>query len=142
MSSVVYDERKEKVDRVAQGSVAVAAGIIFVSVLFLPWLTAESSAVSGLANPRDQAAVAIPMILILLGVVTIFGGAIHIAGYEVGIQLATVMSGIAFFISVMVIIVTLMGANSSGGVLSLLVGPWICAAGAIFGVISSRLERR
>jgi hypothetical protein len=61
----------------------------------------------------------------------------------VGIQVATLTSAVAFFISVMVIIATLALASSfEGRTLDLLVGPWIGAAGSIFGVISSKLEHR
>ena len=83
------------------------------------------------------------MTLIILSIMTIFGGIAHIAGYNVGIQLATVMSAIAFFISVMAIVATLATATyHEGSTLQLLIGPWIGVAGAIFGVISSRLERK
>ncbi|MFQ6067948.1 MAG: hypothetical protein ACE5KD_00230 [Candidatus Bathyarchaeia archaeon] len=136
-------EKKRTADIVVQGGVAIAAGIIIVAALYLPWLSTKNTAISGLTKAEDQAAVAIPMTLILLAVLTIFGGIIHIAGYEVGIKLATVASAIAFFISVMVIIVTLVGANNlEGNTLNLLIGPWIGVAGAIFGAISSKLERK
>ncbi|MFP3985725.1 MAG: hypothetical protein ACLFU9_07175, partial [Candidatus Bathyarchaeia archaeon] len=85
----------------------------------------------------------IPMTLILLSVLTIFGGAIHIAGYEVGIKLATFTSALVFFVAVMVIIYTLAIANDlEGKTLDLLIGPWIAAAGAILGAISPKLERK
>ncbi len=120
---------------------AIIAGVIIFTALFLPWLSTEHTALTGLANPEDQAAVAIPMTLILLAILTIFGGTIHILGYMVGIQIATFTSAISFFISVMVIIATLAGADAYGGkTLNLLIGPWIGAAGSIFGAISSRLE--
>lgn len=136
-------EKEQMADILVQGGVAIAAGVILFSALFLPWLSAGKSAVSGLTQAKDQAQVAIPMTLILLAILTVFGGIIHIAGYKVGIQLATVTSAIAFFISVMVIIVTLAVADSlKGNTLNLLIGPWIGAAGAIFGAISSKLERK
>jgi len=133
-------QKKEAADILVQGSVAIAAGIIFFGALFLPWLEAGGPAIAGIAYAKAQAQVAIPMTMILLATLTIFGGAIHIAKYKVGIQLATITSAIAFFISVMVIIVTL--ASASEKTLSLLIGPWIAAAGAIFGAISSKLERK
>jgi len=126
-------------DILVQGGLAIFAGVIYFVVLFLPWLSGRPSAISGLVDPQDQAALAIPMILILLSIMTIFGGVIHIAGYELGIQLATLMSAITFFISVMVIIVTLFTESSE---INLLLGPWICAAGAILGTLSSKLKRK
>jgi len=139
---VVEDGRKKKADRVVQGGVAIVAGMIFIVVLYLPWLSLEYSAINGLFRGEGQIAVAVPMVLILVAVITIFGGTIHVAGYEIGIQMATAMSALAFFISVMAIIVTLLDPSTTGGTLNLLVGPWICAAGAIFGAISSKLERK
>lgn len=134
--------REETADTFVQGGVAIAAGVILFAALFLPWLSTRYTAIAGLTRAEDQAAVAIPMTLILLAILTVFGGTIHILGYGVGIQLATVTSAIAFFISVMVIIVTLASASSfEGRTLNLLIGPWIGAAGAIFGAISSKLER-
>ncbi len=134
--------REETADTFVQGGVAIAAGVILFAALFLPWLSTSYTAIAGLTRAEDQAAVAIPMTLILLAILTVFGGTIHILGYGVGIQLATVTSAIAFFISVMVIIVTLASASSfEGRTLNLLIGPWIGAAGAIFGAISSKLER-
>ncbi|MCK4222980.1 hypothetical protein KAX01_01680 [Candidatus Bathyarchaeota archaeon] len=131
--------KKRNPDILVQGGLAIFAGVIYFTVLFLPWLSGRSSAISGLADPQDQAAIAIPMILILLSIMTIFGGALHIARYELGIQLATLMSAIAFFISVMVIIITLFNENLE---INLLLGPWICAAGAILGTLSSKLKRK
>ncbi len=129
-------------DILVQGIVAIAAGIIFFAVLFLPWLSTEYTALSGLTRAKDQASVAIPMTLIILAIVTIFGGAVHMAGYRIGIQLATLTSALAFFISIMVIVATLAGADRfEGETINLLIGPWIGAAGAIFGAISSKLER-
>ncbi len=136
-------KEKQFADTLVQGGVAIATGVIIFSALFLPWLSTQHNAISGLWHAKDQAAIVIPMTLILLVVLTIFGGAIHIVGYEVGIQLATVTSAAAFFISVMVIVVTLASANSlEGRTLNLLIGPWIAAGGSIFGAISSKLERK
>jgi len=87
-----------------------------------------------------MAEMAVPMTLILLSILIIFGGIIHIAGYQVGIQLATLASSITFFISVMVIIISLTSSPSSVA-LDILIGPWISAAGSIFGTISSKIER-
>ena len=142
MSWAVEDGSKKRADRFVQGSVAIIAGMIFMAVLNLPWLSLEYSAINGLFHSEDQLAVAVPMVLILFGVITIFGGVIHIAGYNIGIQMVTAISALTFFISVMVIIVTLLDPSNTGSVLNLLVGPWVCAAGAIFGAISSRLERK
>lgn len=135
---------KEKAkDASVQGGVAIAAGIIIFTALFLPWLSADYTAISGLTGPKSQASVAIPMTLILVSLLTVFGGAIHILGYRVGIQIATLTSTVAFFISVMAIIVTLVtSSNPEGNTLDLLIGPWIGTAGSIFGSISSTLERR
>ena len=134
--------RQKKADIFLQGSVAICAGVVFIAILFLPWLSTEYSAINGLVRARNHAAIVIPMTLMIIAVLTIFGGTIHLAGYRVGIQLATVMSALAFFISVMVIIVTLASANDfEGKTLNLLIGPWIGVAGAIFAAISSKLER-
>lgn len=136
-------ERKPVGDILVQGGVAITAGIIIFAALFLPWLSTEYTAISGMTHAETQAAVVIPMTLILIATLTVFGGIIHILGYVVGIQLATVMSAAAFFISVMIIIITLVGANSSGEpILDRLIGPWISTAGSIFGAISSKLERK
>ena len=135
--------KEQTEDILVQGSVAIAAGVIMFATLFLPWLSTDYTAIAGLTRAEDQAGLVIPMVLILISIMTVFGGAIHILGYKTGIQLATVTSAIAFFISVMVIVVTLGGANNAGGTtLSLLIGPWIGAAGSIFGAISSKLERK
>ena len=135
--------KQDAKDAFVQGGVAIAAGILIFTALFLPWLSTKYTAISGLTRPEDQASVAIPMTLILVSLLTVFGGVIHILGYRVGIQIATVTSAVAFFISVMVIIVTLASAsNFEGKTLDLLVGPWIGAAGSIFGSISSKLEHR
>lgn len=136
-------EKEQTADILVQGGVAIAAGIILLAALFLPWLSTEQTAIAGLTQAKDQAQVAIPMTLIFLAILAIFGGIIHIAGYKVGIQIATVVSALAFFISVMVIIVTLASVESfEGQTLNLLIGPWIGAAGAIIGTISSKLERK
>jgi hypothetical protein len=140
---LIKSEKEQMADILVQGGVAIAAGIILFAALFLPWLSTGYTAISGLTHAKNQAAVAIPMTLIFLAILTIFGGTIHIAGYIVGIQLATISSALAFFISVMVIIITLVSAeNFEGQTLNLLIGPWIGAAGAVFGAISSKLERK
>jgi hypothetical protein len=140
---LIERNKEQAADILVQGGVAITSGVIIFATLFLPWLSTRYTAIAGLVHPEDQAAVAIPMTLILLATLTVFGGTIHILGYKVGIQIATFMSAIAFFISVMVIIVTLASASAYGGrTLSLLVGPWIGAAGSVFGAISSKLERK
>lgn len=135
-------DKKRSADIVVQGGVAIAAGVIFFLVLFLPWFSTDYTAIIGLTRGEDQISVVIPLTLILLAVITIFGGIIHIGGYEVGIRLATITSAVAFFVSVMVIVFTLVTASDSDFGLYQLVGPWIGAAGGIFGVISSKLERK
>lgn len=133
--------RKEPTeDTLVQGSVAIAAGAILFATLFLPWLSGERNAMSGLTQAADQAQLVIPMTIILLAVLVVFGGVAHVSGYQVGIQLATIASAGAFFISVMVIVVTL--ATASSRTLNLLVGPWVAAGAAIIGIICSKLEKR
>ena len=135
--------REKGADIHVQGLVAIVAGITVFAALLLPWLTPDHSAISGMTRTRDSVKLAVPMTLIFLAILTIFGGAIHILGYKVGIQIATMTSAIAFFISVMVIIATLAGVESNDGkTLNLLIGPWIGAAGAVFGALSSKLERK
>lgn len=136
-------EKEKPVDIHVQGVVAIIAGIIVFAALLLPWLSPDYSAISGMTRTKDSVKLAVPMTLIFLAVLTVFGGAIHMLGYEVGIQISTMTSAIAFFISVMVIIATLAGVeNNEGKTLGLLIGPWIGAAGAVFGVLSSKLERK
>ena len=136
-------DKEKTADVQVQGVVAIVSGVIMFSALLLPWLSAQYGALLGLTHAESQAAVAVPMTMIFLAVMTVFGGAIHILGYRVGMQIATLTSAIAFFISVMVIIVTLANADTHGGrTISLLIGPWIGAAGAVFGTVSSKLERR
>jgi len=140
---LIEREKEQTADIFVQGGVAIAAGCIIFAALFLPWLDVKENAIYGLTHAQNQAQLVIPMVLILIAILTIFGGTIHILGYGVGIQLATVASTIAFFISVMVITITLASANDlEGNTVSLLIGPWIAAAGAIFGTISSKLERK
>ena len=139
MFYLVETGKKRNPDVLVQGELSIFAGVIYFVVLFLPWLSGRSSAISGLTDPQDQVAIAIPMILILLSIMTVFGGVLHIVGYELGMQLATLMSAIAFFISVMVIIVTLFNESLE---INLLLGPWICAAGAILGTLSSKLKKK
>jgi hypothetical protein len=126
-------------DVLVQGGIAIIVGLMYFVVLFLPWLSGRPNAISGLGDPQDQAALTLPMVLILLAFMTVFGGLIHIAGYELGIQLATFMSTIAFFISVMAIIVMLFGGNQE---IDLLIGPWIGTAASIFGILCSKFSRR
>jgi hypothetical membrane protein len=138
----IFDE-KQAADALVQGGMAIVAGIILLAALSLPWLSTDYSALSGLARAENQAAIATPLTLILLGVLIVFGGAVHILGYKVGIQVCTFASALAFFISIMVIIITLAGVESlEGEPLSFTIGPWLGATGAIFGAISSKLERR
>jgi len=140
---LIEREKEQTADIFVQGGVAIAAGCIIFAALFLPWLDVKENAIYGLTHAQNQAQLVIPMVLILIAILTIFGGTIHILGYGVGIQLATVASAIAFFISVMVITITLASANDlEGNTVNLLIGPWIAAAGAIFGTISSKLERK
>jgi hypothetical membrane protein len=61
-------EKEKTADILVQGGVAIAAGIIFFAALFLPWLSIKYTAISGMAHAEDQAAVVIPMTLILLAV--------------------------------------------------------------------------
>lgn len=138
---MLLERRKSRVSDIrVQGVVAIAAGIIVFSSLFFPWLSSDYTAVSGLSKVTDQAAVAVPMTVILLALLTLFGGVMHIAGYRVGIQMATITSAISFFISTMAIIVTF-AQSFEGEALHILVGPWIGAVGSICGAISSKLER-
>ena len=136
-------EREKAADIRVQGLVAIAAGVVVFAALFLPWLSAEHTAISGITQSTDKAAVAVPLAQIFFAVLVIFGGSVHCVGYRIGIKVATVASVFAFFTSVMVIVVTLTEADSHGGeTLRLLIGPWIGAAGAVFGALSSKLERR
>ncbi|MFP3985771.1 MAG: hypothetical protein ACLFU9_07410, partial [Candidatus Bathyarchaeia archaeon] len=66
---------KQRSDILVQGGVAIAAGAIFLATLLFPWLSIQHSAISGLMLAKSQTAVVIPMTLILLSVLTIFGGA-------------------------------------------------------------------
>jgi hypothetical protein len=139
----MIEEKNQIADILVQGGVAITAGIILLAALFLPWFSTEYSAITGLTQAEDQTAVVIPLTLILLAILVIFGGGIHILGYGVGIKLATVMSAIAFCISILVIIFTLANSESfEGEILNILVGPWLGVAGTIFGAISSKLERK
>ncbi len=134
-------EKEKKADILVQGTVAIAAGIIILASLCLPWLD-QGNTIFTLIRVRNPALAAI-LTLILLAVLTIFGGAIHITGYKIGIQITTIASITAFFITILVIITTIANAdNVEGRTLNLLIGPWVAAAGAIFGAISSKLERK
>ncbi|MGB9134723.1 MAG: hypothetical protein WCC63_03950 [Candidatus Bathyarchaeia archaeon] len=136
-------EKEKTADIRVQGTIAIAAGVIIFAALLLPWLSGGRAAISGITQSRDKAAVAVPLTLIFLAVLTVFGGTIHCVGYKVGIRIATLSSALAFLISVLVIIATLAGADSGeGSTLNLLIGPWIGAAGAVFGALSSKLERK
>ncbi len=136
-------EKEKTTDVRVQGIVAIAAGIIVITALLLPWLSPEHSALLGMNRTKEPLEQVVPMTLVFLSFLTIFGGTIHIAGYKIGIKITTVASAVAFFISVMVIVVTIANVSTNEGkTLNLLVGPWIGAAGAIFGVISSMLERK
>ncbi len=133
--------KEKKADIRVQGTVAMVAGIIILAALFLPWLD-QGNTIYTLTRVRNPALAAI-LTLILLAILTIFGGAIHIAGYKIGIQITTIASVTAFFITILVIITTIANAdNIEGRTLNLLIGPWVAAAGAIFGAISSKLERK
>lgn len=139
----MIEEKNQTADILVQGGVAITAGIILLAALFLPWFSTKYSAITGLTQAEDQTAVVIPLTLILLAILMIFGGGIHILGYGVGIKLATVMSAIAFCICILVIIFTLANSESfEGEILNVLIGPWLGVAGTIFGAISSKLERK
>jgi len=139
----MIEEKNQTADILVQGGVAITAGVILLAALFLPWFSTKYSAITGLTQAEDQTAVVIPLTLILLAILMIFGGGIHILGYGVGIKLATVMSAIAFCISILVIIFTLANSESfEGEILNVLIGPWLGVAGTIFGAISSKLERK
>lgn len=133
---------KQTVDILVQGVVSIAAGAMLIGALFLPWLSVKHSAITGLTQTEDQVAVVVALVQILLATLIIFGGTIHMLGYKVGIKLATVMSATACCISVLVIIFTLANPEDfEGKILNVLIGPWLAVAGAIFGTISSKLER-
>jgi hypothetical protein len=137
------EEKNQTTDVLVQGGVSITAGITLLAALLLPWLSTKYSAIIGLTQAVDQAAVVIPLTLILLATLMIFGGAIHILGYRVGIKLATVMSAIGFCISILVIVFTLAYPEKfEGKMLNVLIGPWLGVAGTIFGAISSKLERK
>jgi len=88
----MIEEKNQTADILVQGGVAITAGVILLAALFLPWFSTKYSAITGLTQAEDQTAVVIPLTLILLAILMIFGGGIHILGYGVGIKLATVMS--------------------------------------------------
>jgi hypothetical protein len=135
--------REQVEDILVQGCVSIASGVVILAALFMPWLSSEYTAIAGLIHAKNQTAyLAVPLTLILISILMIFGGAIHILGYKIGIQLATVTSAVAFFISVMVVVVTLASLNDfDGTALDLLIGPWIGVIGSIFGTLSSKLKR-
>ena len=136
-------EKEKTTDIRVQGIVAIASGIIVIGALLLPWLFPEHSALLEMNRTTEPLGQVVPMTLVFLAFLTVFGGTIHIAGYKIGIKVTTVASAVVFFICVMVIVVTIANVDANKGqTLSLLVGPWIGAAGAIFGVISSMLERK
>lgn len=145
MSEVTHvrEEKNQTVDILVQGGVAITAGIILLAALFLPWLSTSYSAITGLTQTEDPVAVVTPLTLILLAILMIFGGAIHILDYRIGIKLSTITSALAFCISILVIIFDLTNSERfEGKILNVLIGPWVGVAGTIFGAISSKLERK
>lgn len=132
-------------DVLVQGSVGVVAGILTIAGLFMPWLAVENSATGfeiGDVLTTTQAVTAIPMTLLILGVLIIAGGVMHLLGYPYEMKLATATSLMALLTSIFFILTVFFGVlTHNQTTLTPQVGPWISILGSIFGVVSPRLKR-
>lgn len=137
--------RGQPTDRIVQANVCVAAGLIVLLSLFLPWLRIGESSVLGL----NVGMVFVPfvrsfsMFLPIFGLLTISGGFLYIAGYDLSKKVIIISSDLALFLSLVLTFLLSFDVFRQGSV-SFTVdwGPWVCIFGSIMGVIGGMLKRR
>jgi len=129
--------------------VAICGGLMILISLFYPWITVLNAypiemfgfdigeIFVSLANTQFVKVIA--MFLLLFGNLTLLGGFLRLVGYELGKQLVSVASGLALFLSVVVVLA--LGALPTHEVtISFAISPWIYITGAILGLVSVKLE--
>jgi len=142
--------KSEPKTRLVQGIVGVCGGIITLFTLFLPWITMQYPyriSLSGLEIGdvfvyilNNQFLKSISFFLLLFSFLIILGGYLHIMGYRIGKKITETSSGIALFISI-VLVLGLSLTPSRNLPISIEINPFIYIFGAILGVISIKLEK-
>lgn len=142
--------KNEPKSRLVQGLVAVCGGILTFFSLFLPWITMQypygislsgfeiGDAFTYLLN--NQFLKAISFFLLLLSFLMIIGGYLHIMGYWIGKKVTGTVSGLALFISILIVIGISLTPSK---ILPITIefNPYLYIFGSILGVISIRLEK-
>jgi len=132
-----------------QGLVGVSAGILLLISLFLPWIemVEYGAKVSGFEIGdffafliKMQIVEVITMFLLLFAFLTILGSFLLMIGYELGTQIIGWASGLALFLSV-VIVLALGTIPTEEVYITLQINPGIYIFGAVLGLISTKLER-
>jgi len=132
-----------------QGLVGVSSGILLLISLFLPWIdmVEYGAKISGLEIGdffafliRMQLIKVITMFLLLFAFLAILGSFLLMIGYELGSQIISWASGLALFLSVVVVLA--LGTISTEDVyITIQVNPGIYIFGAVLGLVSTKLER-
>jgi hypothetical protein len=142
--------KNESKIRLVQGFAGVCGGVLSLFSLFLPWITLQYPYGIGLSGFEigdtftyligSQFLKAISFFLFLFSFLIILGGYLYIMGYAVGEKLIETSSGIALFISVIVVLALSFTPVEQLPV-TIEVNSYIYIFGAIVGLISTRLEK-
>lgn len=140
--------RGRKRKYVVKGLFGVSAGILLLISLFFPWvkLVEYGAEISGLEIGDlfafllgVQIVQVVTIFMLLFSFLNILGGLMFIVGYELGIQVIAYASGLALFLSI--ILVLAVGMIPSREIyVTLEISPGIYVIGAILGLISTKLE--
>jgi len=137
--------RSEPVDRIIQGDLSVFAGAITLLSLFMPWASQEGSAIPGteVSIVFVSAVRPIAMFLPVIGLLTVIGGLLCIAGYNPGKRVMTIFPPFGLSLSLLLAFLIAFGVLKQAD--SSLVIDWgsmFYIYGSALGTIFGKLERR
>ena len=135
---------------VIKGLFGITAGILLLIALFFPWvkLVEYGAEITGLEIGDlfafllgNQIVQVLTIFMLLFSFLTILGGFMFIVGYELGMQVISYSSGLALFLS-LIVVLGIGTIPSTEIYVALEISPGIYIIGAILGLISTRLEYR
>jgi len=139
--------KKRKTEGLIKGVISVTGGVITFASIFFPWVVDHRyGPISGFDLGQlfvqfinTQIVSVVIMFLLLFSILTILGGFMLMFGYEMGKKIVSYTSGLALFISVIMILA--LGLLPSDRIpITVELYPWIFAFGTIMGLLGVRLK--
>lgn len=141
--------KKRQTAQLIQGVVGVTGGVITLVSMFFPWVVVNgydprsSFDLGELFVPfiKTQFVSVVTMFLFLFAILTTLGGVMLMFGYEMGKKIVSYASGLALFLSIIIILGLGALPAADGTSITVEIYPWIFAFGTILGLVGVRLKR-